>query len=85
MYGPEHSSSEICSGNTDELQFIFTFGQNTTLHKKIKAKKKKKKKKKEKEKKRKTKNVCLQLPDFSCRPTLNFFSRESAKNYRLPL
>ena len=43
MYGPEHSSSEICSGNTDELQFIFTFGQNTTLQKKLKAKKKKEK------------------------------------------
>ena len=52
MYGPEHSSSEICSGNTDELQFIFTFGQNTTLHKKMKAKKKKKKKKKRKRKKK---------------------------------
>ena len=83
MYGPEHSSSQICGGNTDELQFIFTFGENKTLHKKMKVKKKKEEK--EKEKTRKTKNVCLQLPDFSCRPTLNFFSRESAKNYRLPL
>ena len=36
-------STVRCSGNTDELQFIFTFGQNTTLQKKMKAKKKKEK------------------------------------------
>ena len=36
-------STVRCSGNTDELQFIFTFGQNTTLQKKMKAKKKKRK------------------------------------------
>ena len=50
MYGPEHSSSEICGGNTDELQFIFTFGENTTLHKKMKVKKKKRRKRKRKDK-----------------------------------
>ena len=36
-------STVRCSGNTDELQFISTFGQNTTLQKKMKAKKKKEK------------------------------------------
>ena len=29
---PQYSSSEISSGNTDEFQFIFSFGKNTIIY-----------------------------------------------------